>query len=299
MNKNMRSNKVLCECELDGMCVDHLRCEEQRLLQLYQRSLRSNKSKMMTLSYMCGLSKIYYDLDNHQECINYSLKAETSFAKLNIVNEQRVDVAINILQSYLVLGRFIQLRVVMEKYDKILPAEHIPYKLLSQTMKERILFNNDDTESYLAWLRIERKYCHELKWIQHREEELIYLEALTLYRLRCFIGANEIIQQLKAFQQQQLLLHQESPGKIGIDLPLDPKHDELDSLIKRALIDRKDIEKHPWNLKTVCYNCWKVGTGDGGRCAGCNLVHFCSPDCQNANWLTHKFVCKSRSSAPE
>ncbi len=276
-----KNDRPLCGCEMDGMCMDHLFCEEQRLLQLYQRSLKSNKSKMLTISYLCGLSRVYYDLDNCKACVQYGRKAEDMFSRLNIHNDNRVDNLINILQSYLVLHDYSTLETFVAACDKHVPAEHIPYKLLSQSMKERILLHKDDVEAYLAWVRFERQYCHDLKYIAHREEELIYVEAQTLYRLRCFLGAQSVMEDLRDFQCDEE------------DLPHDPRHDELEDLIERAMVDRLDIEEHPWNEKTICYNCWKVGTENGGRCAGCHRVHFCSQQCQNLSWPTHKEQCRS------
>lgn len=275
----MKGNRVLCDCEMEGMCVNHLLCEEQRLLELYNRSTRSNKSKTLTLSYLCGLSNVYYNLDNHEQCIVYGIKAENLFAKLNLNNEQRVDNIINVTQSYLATRQFDKLEKFNLACDKLVATDHIPYKLLSNTMKERILYHKRDIQGYLTSLREQRKYCRELQWIKHREEELFYLEALTLYWLKCFIGAAEIMAELKVFKADQ---------------PLDTKHIELDALIQRALVDHRDIRKHAWNSHRVCYNCWKVDKGYN-RCSGCNLVYFCSSQCQLLNWPSHKVTCSLRS----
>jgi hypothetical protein len=157
-NETMRKNdRVLCDCEMDGMCIEHLLCEEQRLLRLYQRSLKSNKSKVLTVGYLAGLSKVYYDLDNHHACVSYGRKAEDLFVKLNISKEERVNNIINILQSYFYLENFALLETFMLICDKRIPPEHIPYKLLSNSLKERLLFHKDDAEGYVQSLREQRE----------------------------------------------------------------------------------------------------------------------------------------------
>lgn len=293
-----KNDRALCDCEMEGMCPGHLLCEEQRLLQLYQRSLKSNKSKVLTVGYLAGLSRVYYDLNNYRDCILYGRKAEDLFVKLNIAKDERVDNIINILQSYLCLQDFGPLETFMMVCDKRVSPEHIPYKLLSQTIKERIHYHNNDAEGYLKSLREQRTYCHELKWVQHREEELLYLEARTLYWLKCYLGAEKVFLEMFDFQKEQAKIYQDAkdnknPGTIGAQLQLDPKHKELWELIKRAIKDRFDIEPHPWNSKDVCYNCWKVGQ-TFGRCGGCHLVYFCSVDCQRSKWHSHRGDCRDR-----
>jgi hypothetical protein len=52
-------------------------------------------------------------------------------------------------------------------------------------------------------------------------------------------------------------------------------------------------------IKRKCGNCGKEeksikaeGT-DLKRCAGCNIMFYCSSDCQRANWTEHRKVCKN------
>lgn len=43
-----------------------------------------------------------------------------------------------------------------------------------------------------------------------------------------------------------------------------------------------------------CYNCMapRAPTESPKRCAGCQLVAYCSIDCQKDNWPIHKYICK-------
>lgn len=278
----MRNNRVLCDCELNGMCVEHLFCEEQRLLQLYQRSLRSNKSKMLTLSYLCGLSKVYYDLDNYKACIDYGMRAEESFNRLKINNEQRVNTFINVCESCYRLKQFGLLEKLLSVSLNIVPASDTGHWLFLLHMRTEIFIEKGDAQSYLDSLRREREYCNDIAGNVSIEAELFLFEVKTLYNLRCFIGAYELLEDYIDFSAvHDISAEQHCYG-------------ELEELVGRALIDRHDIEEHPWNTMSVCYNCWKVGTKQG-RCSGCNSVHFCSYECQAAKWPTHKYQCSLRS----
>ena len=39
-------------------------------------------------------------------------------------------------------------------------------------------------------------------------------------------------------------------------------------------------------------NCNVTGRGNLKKCGGCNLVYYCSLECQNADWHSHKKTCK-------
>jgi hypothetical protein len=42
----------------------------------------------------------------------------------------------------------------------------------------------------------------------------------------------------------------------------------------------------------ICQNCSKIGQSPLSRCATCQVVHYCSKECQVQNWPVHKPLCK-------
>ncbi|KAF7298719.1 hypothetical protein MIND_00819400 [Mycena indigotica] len=49
----------------------------------------------------------------------------------------------------------------------------------------------------------------------------------------------------------------------------------------------------PARLGLACYKCFKEEDVQVSRCTGCLRVGYCSRECQNADWKTHKAFCKA------
>ena len=63
-----------------------------------------------------------------------------------------------------------------------------------------------------------------------------------------------------------------------------------------APLTKKDAERH-WltHDEHKCASCDAARRADGeelSTCAGCHVVHYCSPPCQRADWPRHKHECK-------
>lgn len=53
--------------------------------------------------------------------------------------------------------------------------------------------------------------------------------------------------------------------------------------------ERKQLKEAAGGSLATCRTC---GAGGGTRCAGCFLVHYCSPACQKKDWKKHRVSCK-------
>jgi len=66
-----------------------------------------------------------------------------------------------------------------------------------------------------------------------------------------------------------------------------PCYFEAKQLMKKSTLEEEDVKKK----KT--YNCAKCNkVCEGGACANCKSVHYCSKECQRAHWSDHKMFCK-------
>ena len=53
--------------------------------------------------------------------------------------------------------------------------------------------------------------------------------------------------------------------------------------------ERRQLREAAGGSLATCRTC---GAGGGTRCAGCFLVHYCSPACQKKDWKKHRVSCK-------
>ena len=73
----------------------------------------------------------------------------------------------------------------------------------------------------------------------------------------------------------------------NVIIPIQHKEDcKMSKDMKRAV--RHAVK----NIK--CANCGAYGGKEGKlmKCSGCHAVHYCSSECQKADWKKHKLECK-------
>ncbi|XP_061169952.1 uncharacterized protein LOC133179178 [Saccostrea echinata] len=74
---------------------------------------------------------------------------------------------------------------------------------------------------------------------------------------------------------------EERDGLQGVE-----KGDQKDVFNKESTVDEEDNDHKPLNVCTVCRK-----TGTIKVCQRCKLQKYCSPECQKADWKTHKSIC--------
>ena len=88
-------------------------------------------------------------------------------------------------------------------------------------------------------------------------------------------------------------------GKPECDLPLRQRlEQQLRGFASSGLPGARNF--HPRQNRVACSKCGKCEPVAAAfkKCSRCKVAFYCSKDCQEAHWKTHKQVCKKASKSP-